>query len=237
MRAADLNARLEFCKNIRKRKLGQSFWNNHVAIYLDAKGFQYKTQPLDQARAPSAREWRKRNEGLKFGCTAKGSKEGCVNVNFMVGISHSSKGVVLCHHFKKALTADKMVQIIETAMPEAFDKSIDSFGRRVLMDGCPRQNSKKVLKALEDVGALVFKIPPRSPDLNPIENFFALVTKTLRKQVIEENIVKETYDEFVKRVQETMLNFSIPKIDRIFDSVDKRITLIMESSKGCRIKY
>ena len=63
-------------------------------------------------------------------------------------------------------------------MPEAFDKSIDSFGRKVLIDGCPRQNSKKALKALEDVGALVFKIPPHSPDLNLIENFFALVTKT-----------------------------------------------------------
>ena len=56
LRAVDLNARLDFCKNIRIRKLGRSFWNNHVVIYVDAKGFQYKTQPLDQARAPSARE-------------------------------------------------------------------------------------------------------------------------------------------------------------------------------------
>ena len=71
--------------------------------------------------------WRKRNERLNFGCTVKDSKEGCVNVNFMVGISHS-KGAVLCHHYEKAVTADKMVQIIETAMPEAFDKSVDSFG-------------------------------------------------------------------------------------------------------------
>ena len=131
----------------------------------------------------------------------------------MVGISHS-KGVVPSHYYKKAPTADKMVQIIETAMPEAFDKSIDSFGQRVLIDGCSRQNSKKALKALEDVGALVFEIPPRSPDLNPIENFFVLVTKTFCKQVIKNNIVRETYDEFVTKVQETMLNFSIPKIDR-----------------------
>ena len=100
LQAADLNIRLDFCKNIRKRKIGQSFWNNHVAIYLDAK--------QDRARAPSAPEWR---------------------------------------------------------------------------------NLKKVLKALEDVGELVFKIPPRLPDLNPIKNFFTLVTKTLRKQVIKENIV------------------------------------------------
>ena len=61
------------------------------------------------------------------------------------------------------------------------------------------QNSKKGLKTLEDVGALVSKIPPRSPGLNPIKNFFALVTKTLCKQGIEENIVRETY-EFVTRV-------------------------------------
>ena len=46
----------------------------------------------------------------------------------MVGISHG-KGVVLCHYYKKALTADKMVQIIEISIPEAFDKSIDSFGQ------------------------------------------------------------------------------------------------------------
>ena len=57
----------------------------------------------------------------------------------------------------------------------------------------------------------------------------------LRKQVTEENIVWETYDEFVTRVQETMLNFSIPKIDGVIESMDKRITLIMES-EGCRIK-
>ena len=57
------------------------------------------------------------------------------------------------------------------------------------MDDCSRQNSKEALKALKGVVALVFKILPRSPDLNPVENVFALVTKTLRKQVIEENIV------------------------------------------------
>ena len=54
----------------------------------------------------------------------------------MVGISHG-KGVVLYHHYKKALTTDKMVQIIETAVSESFDKSFDSLGQRVLMDGCP----------------------------------------------------------------------------------------------------
>ena len=58
------------------------------------------------------------------------------------------------------------------------------------MDACPDQNAKKALKALEDFGAFVFKIALRSPDLNPIEKFVALVTKTLCKQVIGENIAR-----------------------------------------------
>ena len=49
LRAADINAGHDICRNILKRKIYQNIWNNHVAIYLDAKGFQYKSQPLDQA--------------------------------------------------------------------------------------------------------------------------------------------------------------------------------------------
>ena len=55
----------------------------------------------------------------------------------MIGRSHS-KGVVLCYHYEKALTTDKMVQTIETAMSEAFLKLLAE-----AMDGCVRQSSKK----------------------------------------------------------------------------------------------
>ena len=99
LKRADLHARKAFWQTIKKRKLEQGFWKNHVPMYLDAKGFQFKTRPLDQARAPSSSEGCKKNEGLKFGYTAKGNKVGSINVNFMAGISYN-KGVVLCkeHH-------------------------------------------------------------------------------------------------------------------------------------------
>ena len=143
---ADLKA--GFCRIIRKRKLGKEFWSKHIAMYLDGKGFQFKTKPLDQARAPTAREWRKKNEGLKLGCTAKGSKVGCVNANFMVAMSYDH-GVVLCEHYTKSITGEKMENIVLNAMPEAFKNSVDPIGRRILMDGCPRQNCKRSLKAIE----------------------------------------------------------------------------------------
>jgi len=38
---------------------------------LDGKGFEFKSNPSDQARAPKGRLWRKRKEGLDIHCTAK----------------------------------------------------------------------------------------------------------------------------------------------------------------------
>ena len=41
-----------------------------------------------------------------------------------------------------------------------------------VQDGDPSQNSKAAKTALSKIGAVQFSIPPRSPDLNPIENVF-----------------------------------------------------------------
>ena len=83
----------------------------------------------------------KKNEGLKFGCTAKGDKVGTIYVNFMVGISFD-KGVLLCGHYRNTITSQKMEQIIRDAMPEALENRINPNSKRILMDSCPRQNSK-----------------------------------------------------------------------------------------------
>ena len=73
---ADLKAQLKYCRNIKKRNLGQVFWNRGISFYLDGVGFEFKTNPLDQARAPTAHEWRKGNEGLDINCVSRGKKEG-----------------------------------------------------------------------------------------------------------------------------------------------------------------
>jgi len=196
--AEDLIKRLAFCRKVKRLKLTQNFWREGISFYLDAKGFQYKTNPLDQARAPMAREWRRKGEGLRQGCTAKGSKEGAVNCNFMVAISYN-KGVVLCDEFEGAISGDKMVDIVKRTLPEAFERSINPQAKRLLMDGCPRQNCKKALKAIDDVHGKVFKIPARSPDLNPIENFFHLAARELKKDALLRRITYEAKHQFSER--------------------------------------
>ena len=46
----------------------------------------------------------------------------------------------------------------------------------------------------------LIKVSPCSPDFNPIENLFPIVCKILKKQALERNITRETFDEFKARV-------------------------------------
>ena len=83
--------------------------------------------------------------------------------------------------------------------------------------------------ALEKVGAKVFRIPARSLDLNPIENFFNLVSMKLKNDDIIKKITEES-------IEETMQNFNSEEIDKIIDSMDKRITAVIKVH-GQRTKY
>lgn len=50
---------------------------------------------------------------------------------------------VHCHQHGKELTVDKMVQLIQLAMPEAFEKNTGSASWRISVNDCSQQNSKK----------------------------------------------------------------------------------------------
>ena len=65
--------------------------------------------------------------------------------------------------------------------------------RFVLQDGDPSQNSAKLKAALTRVNAQLLLIPPRSPDLNPIENLFKIVGAKLRRDALDDRISKELY--------------------------------------------
>ena len=71
--ASDLKKRLRFARDLKQEK-SSSFWTNEIAFYFDATGFEFKRHPKLQAQTLRGRLWRKKNEGLHFGCTAKGRK-------------------------------------------------------------------------------------------------------------------------------------------------------------------
>ncbi|KAJ8049374.1 Transposable element Tcb2 transposase [Holothuria leucospilota] len=106
--------------------------------------------------------------------------------------------------------------------------------RLFLQDGDPSENSERVRNALMNV--TIFNIPPRSPDLNPIENVFKLLADTLRRDALENNIEVETFRAFRRRVISTLMAMPREIIDNIISSMPKRIDSIIQS-KGGRLKY
>ena len=105
-----------------------------------------------------------------------------------------------------------------------------------VQDSNPGQKSKAAKTALDQIGAVQFSILPRSPDLNPIENAFNLFEKELSSDAVKYSISKESYAEFVERVENTLLSNPIETIDNIIKSMPKRISQVIQN-QGHRLKY
>ena len=89
----------------------------------------------------------------------------------MVAISYG-KGVLMCHPYVY-FDGPTFAAFVREKFPEMFHKA-GKKGRRIFVqDNDPVQNSGSVRRALNALKAKQLKIPPRSPDVNPIENFIS----------------------------------------------------------------
>ena len=195
----DKRERFKFARSMR-RNYSRNVWEKEIAFYLDATSYVYKRHPMDQARAPKGRIWRKVSEGLDLGCTAKGRKEGSGGkvVHVMVAISYGQP-VLIAKPFVK-------------------------------MNGQYFESRAK--RALSRANAVLLS----SPDINPIENIFHLVSKKLRLDALELGIQFESYKQFEDRVIQTIKSIPVDLINKTILSMDKRMTLIIKREGG-RIKY
>ena len=203
---------------------------------MDGVAFAHKTNPLDQARAPTGRIYRKESEGLNQYCTAKGSKVGSGGkiVKFLVAISYNV-GVILRKEYER-MTGNFFSSFIDKTFEQMFVKSKTGNTRLFIQDNDPSQNSAVAKIALQRVNAQLLKIPPRSPDLNPIENMFKSVSDDLHDSAIEKQLERESFTQFKERVKDTIVQFPVAKINNLIESMDRRIQLILET-KGQRLKY
>ena len=83
-------------------------------------------------------------------------------------------------------------------------KELRTLQNNFLKDGDSSQNLHPVKIAMERFGAVQFDVLPRSPDCNPFKNVFSFIERRLKDDAIELNITQESYNDFLKRVQETI---------------------------------
>ena len=232
---ADMCKRLKFARQM-KREYHAEVWTTQVAFYLDAVSFTYKRNPLEQARAPKSRIWRKRGEGLTTGCLAKGRKEGTGGkyVSLIVAISYG-KGVIACHPYQK-MTGRFFANFIEANFPRMFQVADKGEENVFVQDNCPCQNSALAEAAMEKCRCSVLNLPPKSADVHCIKNLFPIISRKLQKQATDNQISKESHSEFEARVINTFYSVPVTTINNLIASMPKRICQVI-ARKGSRIKY
>lgn len=231
----DLKKRVKFARDI-IQNYTSDIWTKKICFYLDGKSFQYKLNPCDQAKAPRAREWRRKNEGLNPDCIAKGSKVGSGGkvAHFMVAISYD-RAAIVCDQYEK-MNGKYFAGFVREKFRWMIENSVNPHGSYFLQDGDPSQNSKLAKTEIDKIGAVQISIPPRSPDINPIENFFNLIEQKLSADAISQKITSETFEEFSERVRKTILNYPVAHVNKIIESMNKRMKLIKQKG-GKRLKY
>ena len=155
-------------------------------------------------------------------------------MKLMVAISYG-KGVIECEQYEH-LDGKYFANYVRRKFPTMFKKSNKFPSRLWVQDGDPSQNCGDAKKEMKKIGAELFNIPAKSPDLNPIENVFHLVRRKLAKQALAQNITKESYAQFSERVKDTLLTFDSHIIDKTIDTMSRRINMII-TTKGHRTKY
>ena len=88
---------------------------NDICFYLDGVSFYHKYNPLDDARAPQGKVWRKRKEGLSL--TAKGTHVG--SGGRVVAISYG-KGVIYCEKLDEKLDGNCYADFIRRNFQNMF---------------------------------------------------------------------------------------------------------------------
>ena len=233
----DKKKRMKYARDmLHKLRDEPKFYCDHVAFYLDGVSFVHKCNPHLDALSPKARVWRKPGEGLQI--TSKGSKDlpGGKRVHMVVAIAYG-KGVILSEPYEKmngkyfaSFVRKNMNLMFGNAGPKAYGKRI------FVMDNCPSQNSNQAKAEILNIEAEIHTIPPRSPDLNPIENLFHTVKKKLQDEAIELCIERESIEEFQRRIQRVLISIPSNDIDIIIDSMPERLRQI-NLNKGYRTKF
>ncbi len=230
----DKQTRADFAKMVLSN-YDDSLWTEKIAFYLDGISFAYKRNPKSQGQGPTGRIWRRQSEGLLSGCTSKGSKSGTGGkyVRIIAAISYD-KGVVAHVPYEK-MDGNYFASFIS----EQFETMFLASGKNTntwIQDGDPSQNSAVARAKMDEIGAELFPIPPRSPDINPIENFFHLVRRKLTKDAIDRDITFETIHDFQSRIIQTMHDIPLEHINKTIRSLPKRMKEIIKC-KGERLKY
>jgi len=105
----------------------------------------------------------------------------------------SSKGIIASVSFDGGTTAAKFVEFIRGKLIPMLRK-----GQVLVLDNLAAHNDRRVDTLIEAAGCRVMRLPPYSPDYNPIENAISKIKTILR------SLAKRTVDGLFEGIPQAM---------------------------------
>ena len=177
-----------------------------------------------------------KTEGLASECIAKGHKEGTGGkvLPLIVAIS-CNKRIICCEPYEK-MNGRYFAVFIDNHFDRLFGAADKGCTRMFLQDGDPSQNSVSARAAMQRTNSTLIKLCPRSPDLAVIENVFPMVSRMLKRQALQQQLRRETFEQFKNRVISTFHSIPVETVNNLIRSMPKRIDMVIRN-EGKRIKY
>ena len=89
---------------------------------------------------------------------------------------------------------------------------------------------------MQRTNSTLIKLCIRSLHFAVIENVFPMVSRMLKRQAVQQQLRRETFQQFKNRVINTFYSISVETVNNLIRSMPKRIDMVIRN-KGKRIKY
>lgn len=131
------------------------------------------------------------------------------------------------------MDADTYLEVLQDYVRQSWEwYSFEPETMIFQQDNASSHTAKKVMDYLRRLEMTVLPWPPQSPDLNPIEHVWAYV----KRQLSLYETAPETLEDLWERVQAIWTNIPIDFLERLYESMPRRISAVIKA-KGGLTKY
>lgn len=195
----------------------EEFWNS--VIFTDEKVFQ-------SSNSGNIRVYRPRNSRFDENYINFTNRSGHFSVNIWTWISAQGPGVLW--HIGERFNSEAYIRILENVMLPSVQLLFPNNGFIFQQDNCPVHTSRVVTEYFRAHNINVLDWPSKSPDLNPVENVWAMLVKTIRKANVRPRNVEGLLEVINNAWEEVTEEYCF----QLYRSMPRRLGEVIEHNGG-----